>query len=521
MSAKVIPRVVDQTSFLAGLIDKYKIVEHIDRLGLVADDDRTQLKIGHRVKAILLSGLGFPERTLYQAHQQFEHLNVQRLFGAQGICAEDFDDNALGRGLDKIAEYGTSKLFSELAFELLTREGLLGKTLHIDSTSVKLFGQYEGADEDFAVPEYGYSRDKRPDLKQVVLTLVTAGSAGVPLWYQMDDGNQSDKTGFHDTISRVTSGLKETQDFLWVADGALYSKKHLQASTIRWLTRVPGTLKLAKQYQQQTLAPDDVPELNAKNRGMMVSAPKGERWLLVLSQEGRKREEKTLEKRIVREEDKLTKQLNELSRQRYACVPDAVAAAEKFIKSLKWHTATVSTDWHDEKSQTPGYQLLITIQRDENKLCPDYNACGRFILATNDKDLTPEQMLTQYKEQDSVERGFRFLKDGEYRLNHIFLKKNKRIEALMMVLTLGLLIYSVSQKQIRDLLVKTDQFYPNQKRKPIQNPTLRWILRRISYDRICFLEQGGKVIDTCNVSPASMMLFKLMGKEVLAQYALN
>ena len=139
------------------------------------------------------------------------------------------------------------------------------------------------------------------------------------------------------------------------------------------------------------------------------------------------------------------------------------------------------------------------------------------MLATNDKDLSPEHMLTQYKEQDSVERGFRFLKDGEYRLNHVFLKKNSGIEALMMVLTLGLLIYSVSQKQIRDLLVKTKQFYPNQKRKPIQNPTLRWIIRRISYDRICFLEQDGQVIETYNISEASMMLFKLLGKEVQAQ----
>src|SRR6056300_980304 len=106
MATKVTPQFVDQTSFLAGLIDKYKIVEHIDRLALVADDDRTNLTIGHRVKAILLSGLGYPERTLYQAHQQFESLNVERLFGCQGICAEDFDDNALGRGLDKIAQYG-------------------------------------------------------------------------------------------------------------------------------------------------------------------------------------------------------------------------------------------------------------------------------------------------------------------------------------------------------------------------------------------------------------------------------
>ena len=326
--------------------------------------------------------------------------------------------------------------------------------------------QFDGGEPIWGVcrfkPFYGYSRDKRPDLKQVVLTLETAGSAGVPLWYQMDDGNQSDKTGFHDTIERVTSGLKETQDFLWVADSALYSKKHLQDSTIRWLTRVPGTLKLAKQYQQQTLVLNDVSELNAKNHRVMVDAPKGERWLLVLSQEGRKREEKTLEKRIIREEEKLNKCLAELSRERFTCVPDAVARADKFIK----HNATVRTDWHDEKSQKPGYKLPVSIQRDEDKLRPQYNACGSFILATNDTELSPEEMLTQYKEQDSVERGFRFLKDGKYRLNHIFLKKNSRIEALMMALTLALLIYSVSQKKIQELLVKTDQFYPNQKRKP-------------------------------------------------------
>ena len=59
MSARVNPRVVEQTSVLAGLIDKYKIVEHIDRLAMVADDARTHLTTGHRVKANLLSGLGF------------------------------------------------------------------------------------------------------------------------------------------------------------------------------------------------------------------------------------------------------------------------------------------------------------------------------------------------------------------------------------------------------------------------------------------------------------------------------
>ena len=52
-------------------------------------------------------------------------INVERLFGRKGLCAKDFDDNALGRGLDKIAQYGTSKLLSELSFELLSREGTI------------------------------------------------------------------------------------------------------------------------------------------------------------------------------------------------------------------------------------------------------------------------------------------------------------------------------------------------------------------------------------------------------------
>ena len=75
----------------------------------------------------------------------------------------------------------------------------------------------------------------------------------------------------------------------------------------------------------------------------MVSAPKGQRWLLLLSQERRKREDKRLEKR----EEKLNKYITELSREGFVCDPDTVAAANKFIKSLKWHQATVNSDWHD------------------------------------------------------------------------------------------------------------------------------------------------------------------------------
>ena len=77
----------------------------------------------------------------------------------------------------------------------------------------------------------------------------------------------------------------------------------------------------------------------------------------------------------------------------------------------------------------------------------------------------------------SVERGFRFLKDPWFMLDSIFLKKKSRIEALMMVMTLCLLVYNVGQYRFRQALKAKDESIPNQKGKPTQKPTMRWIFQ--------------------------------------------
>ena len=69
---------------------------------------------------------------------------------------------------------------------------------------------------------------------------------------------------------------------------------------------------------------------------------------------------------------------------------------------------------------------------------------GRFVLATNDLALSPDTMLKYYKEQGTVERGFRFLKDKSFRVSEIYLKKKSRIQALAMIMVQCLFIYSIS-----------------------------------------------------------------------------
>ena len=84
-------------------------------------------------------------------------------------------------------------------------------------------------------------------------------------------------------------------------------------------------------------------------------------------------------------------------------------------------------------------------------------------------------MLQEYKGQAHVERGFRFLKDPMFLANTLFLKKIERIMALLMVMTVCLLVYAALEHRIRKTLQQHDTRVPDQKGKPTQRPTARWV----------------------------------------------
>ncbi|MFT5815380.1 MAG: hypothetical protein ACI9VT_003153 [Psychroserpens sp.] len=84
------------------------------------------------------------------------------------------------------------------------------------------------------------------------------------------------------------------------------------------------------------------------------------------------------------------------------------------------------------------------------------------------------------KEQQGVERGFRFIKDPLFHLSGVFLKKPERIDALMMVMTLCLMVYNAGQYQVRKELEVQEESILSQVGKPTTKPTLRWIFKKIS-----------------------------------------
>jgi transposase len=105
------------------------------------------------------------------------------------------------------------------------------------------------------------------------------------------------------------------------------------------------------------------------------------------------------------------------------------------------------------------------------------NAC--FVLGTNisARALSDPEGMAAYKGQARVEGGFRFLKDPRFFVSSLFVKKPGRIEGLLMVMTLALLVYSVTQRRLRQQLARQQATVPNQLQQPTERPTLRWVFQ--------------------------------------------
>ena len=289
--------------------------------------------------------------------------------------------------------------------------------------------------------------------------------------------------------------LKGCPDFKWVADSALYSQdKLLKHSDYLWISRVPETIKEAKKLLETR---EESIDWNECGNGYKIAPFFSEygavkqRWLLIYSQKSYDREKKTFDKKLERQEKELKKILWHLSHEEFSCELDGNKALDVIVKKYPYHEVEkkITALMKHEKRGRPklgntgiadGYKIEGLIKRNEVEIEKFLNRKGRFILATNDLDennFPDETILFQYKEQQKVERGFRFLKDPWFMVDSVFLKSEKRIEALMMVMTLCLMIYNVAQHRLRSVLQEKNETLPNQLNKPIKNPTMRWIFQ--------------------------------------------
>ena len=525
---------------VADKIDSLGLVELIDRRLPISDLQGAKLSHGERVSAMILNGLGFIDSRLYLFPEFLKDKPLDLLFGRE-VCPEWFNDDALGRCLDVISEYGATKLFTELSLHIGKTRGLLGKSAHVDTTTLSLYGNYDQdslMDESvFPWPMQGYAKSGRHDLKQMVLLLATTGASNFPLWMETHSGNASDQVTLPKAAVRMRDFCKNlagADDFIYVGDSAMYANILAESERLKWISRVPERLLEAKQWvSSETLSFTRLENGYAYCAKTISYKGVSQRWLLFYSESAYLRESATLDKKIRREYEEQTKLWWHLSNRIFTCQQDAHDEASKQQKALKHHCvefSVVDVKKHtgrgrpkqDELPETTGYRIEYQLTPNHEIISRSRSCKGRFILATNQLDetvLSNPEVLREYKAQSGVERGFKFIKDDTFQVDSVFLKTPSRIEALMMVMTLCLMVYGVSEYELHQSMQASGSTIRNQANKPTGKPSLKWVyfLFRVATQLCIAMENHTKKIVT-NINQELRSILQHFGPRANAIY---
>lgn len=148
-----------------------------------------------------------------------------------------------------------------------------------------------------------------------------------------------------------------------------------------------------------------------------------------------------------------------------------------------------------------------------------------FVIGTtiSSKALSAAEVVEAYKKQnDSVEKGFRFLKDPYLFTSSLFIKKPSRIMGLLMVMTLALLVYATSQRRLRAALQEAGETLPNQIRQESNRPTLRWIFQLLGgIEKVVFkVEDAIREVIT-GLTPLKQRILSYFGPTVQKIYEIH
>ncbi|MBC7251653.1 MAG: IS1634 family transposase [Anaerolineae bacterium] len=522
---------LDHLGIVAGICREIGLAEQIERI--VGPTER-QVSVGEAVQAMVLNALGFTSRPLYLTPEFFAHKPLDRLL-RPGLTAEMLNDDSLGRALDILHERGETEIFAQVASHALRVYGISHRFVHLDTTSFSVEGEYDRPDEPGVIRiTHGYSRDHRPDLKQVVVALLTTYRSALPTWIQALDGNTNDSRAFPAIVAAYLAQMGEGETPYLVADSALYSEENLQRlSEVKWLTRVPERLGLAKGLIEAVSAEEMQPAAQEGYRSLELCTVYGgvrQRWLVVWSASAQEREQAALQKRIEKEKKKAEKAWRALCRREFTTPQEAEAAVREKEKRWRYHRveARLQLVAHygqrgrppaGAKPQRVGYRWEGEVVESAEAMAAAQRRLGKFILATNELDegaLPAEEMLWAYKGQGvGPERGFRFLKDPWFFADSLFLKKPARIMALVMVMGLALLVYALAEHKLRSALQERGESIPNQVGKPTQRPTMRRVFQMFEgIDVLLIPAADGVRQQVLNLRPVHRQILRLLGPHV-------
>jgi transposase len=495
---------------ILGVLRRLEVASLLD--DLIPPHPDHVLTTGRGGEALVLAILD-GDHALYKVGKRLEERGMIPLL-QPGLTRASLHDYRLGHILDALFAANLNQVFSAIALKALEVYAIPTPWLHQDTTTIALYGAYAEEPQTLRAPRpaYGHSKDGRDDLKQVLLSLGVSGDGGLPVRVGLRDGNRSDSVETPVAIEECLAlGLEGVRGI--VADSKAYSRRTLGLCLERGVglvTLVPRTCAIRQELEawgcQQAALPlllekpgrtqDEAPrrwhghsvcrQVEVEYRDGCV-AQQTMRFVVVHSSQLAHQQTQTYARAQEKEAGAVAEHVQRVQARWFACEADATAALTEYEgrgpgrrgrrpQAWRYHAVRyrVVADTRptrrarrgrpaktDPPPREAGYRLVVEVEA----LAHAEEDNGWTILATTvSAEVCPDaEILQAYQEQHTtVEPGFRWIKNPAA-ISPVWLEKPERIAALAMLTVVGLLVYSIIQRQVRLDLRTHDQKLPGNK----------------------------------------------------------
>ncbi len=401
------------------------------------------------------------------------------VFGLAEAQKTAVNDDRIARALDALASERGRNVFFRLALRIIKDFALETRRVHFDTTTVTFAGQYATSRAEPRIT-FGFNKDHRPDLKQLVFGLNVTADGAVPLLHHIWSGNRTDDT-VHRRNTEDLRQLLGRDDFIYVADGKLCTVDNLQAIAAyggKFVTVLPRTRREDTRFRAQLRdkAARWKTVLTIPNRRRHHAPPDiyatcagpaatddGYRLIWVRSSQKAQLDAQARRAALRRAElDVHELALNRRGLKTVRAIRQAVRAILKrhhceALLAYSVHRYTETTTRYlrrgrprpDDPVRTltrPRWRLKL--HRDADALRREGHTDGVFPLVTNLQRLGKREILLIYKYQPYVEKRFSHIKT-ELEIAPVYLKKPSRVAGLIHAYFIALALVSLIERQVR------------------------------------------------------------------------
>jgi transposase len=430
------------------VLDRAGIGEIVDRHAPMGRKGRG-ISNGEAVEVMIMNRLTSPT-PLWRVEDWAREYALKEV---SGVSPGEVNDDRLARALDAISP-AIEEIEADISLRMMKEYRIKSELVHLDFTSLYFEGAYD--DSDFL--KLGYSRDQKPDKKQVNIGIDVDALEGMPLFHTQHDGNAADSVMAVENLKRIRERLKP--DHLIVVGDRSAIDGEISLMLRDYGLDFIGAMKMHEKMKETVSSvpddrfmPLDVQGARGPKEGYSAAEVPVEfshngrkleaRGIVVRSERKAELDAKRREEAIRSIESKLDGIRAKLNGRKWM-KPES---ARKKVESILQKRASYARLIRAEVSGEYG-KVSLAYGVDEEAVRREARLDGKYVLATTLRGWTAERVVEGYRSRYIVESRIRNMKN-EIAVRPVFLHNDDRIRALVFVSVLALMVYTLMEIMAR------------------------------------------------------------------------